>query len=212
MLSCIIWHKDTHISEQPVASIYSKAEGKRLLWNGGIFSIRLHHFISKKRIFSYCGMSAESQNSLISRQPLQGNSSVITFPCLPGHVTTAVLTCNRGTHHVRVCSDLKQQQESCGKQCCQAIWCQVDNDTAMEHVIRHPHQQRNDVLCGSVRRLHLKNWNKPVNLEKSVASLESLQTDRPVWVCACCETVAPGGGMGGGGAPTVVGCYVTVLS
>jgi hypothetical protein len=70
-----------------------------------------------------------------------------------GHVATATLTRNTGTHHetIRECS---------GKQCCQA-----DNAATMEHVIlRHQHQHRN----GFFYLVHAEigeSQHKPVTLD-----------------------------------------------
>jgi hypothetical protein len=71
-------------------------------------------------------------------------------PCkrLPGYVTIAALICNRGTRHVRVCSDVMQQWESCRIPCCHVVRHQTESVALMEHVIpRHPHQERNGVFC-----------------------------------------------------------------
>lgn len=56
-----------------------------------------------------CGMSAESQNCEASRVGLCKAVVLQTFPRLPGHVTTAALTRNRRTRHVRVGRDVTQQ-------------------------------------------------------------------------------------------------------
>jgi hypothetical protein len=49
------------------------------------------------------------------RRPLVGHSSIHTFPWLQDHVITAALTRNRGTRHVRVCSDITRLQRNYGE-------------------------------------------------------------------------------------------------
>jgi hypothetical protein len=62
---------------------------------------------------------------------------------------------------------------------------------------------RSGVLCGWAQRLYLENRN-------TAQSRECLVADRAVRVWSCCETVAPGQGVEGGGVPIVISrCVVT---
>jgi hypothetical protein len=114
------------------------------------------------------------------RWALRGNGSVSTFPRLPAHVTTAALTRNRWTRH-----ETSRPPLQCRHAEIEDLW--------------------EAVLCGGARRGYI--WSIWTQLSQS---RECLEADRPVRVWGCCETVAPGGGVEGGGALFVISrCLVT---